>query len=104
MEKLEGVSHRWSVCNIWGYIVACDPGIQNLSSYPREVKREQMKVGMNLCSHAEHLPPVVVREIADSYIVVNSFGKQHKISIDESYYTPKMGLSYAYSKAVVSLK
>ncbi len=94
---------EWSVCRVSGYIVACDPGHQNLTPYPAEYKRKDLSVRMNLCSHCEHLPPVIVRAIEKDHIVINYFGCDHRLDTGKWLQTPRVGLSYAYSEAMISL-
>ena len=94
---------NWTICKVCGYVVACDPGIQNFSSYPRVIKRKDLKVGMNLCSHNEDLPVVTVRSIHEDHIVLNFFGSNHRLYAGDTIYTPHKGLSYAYSEANIKL-
>lgn len=94
---------KWTECKVCGYIVACDPGINNFSSYPKSFSRKELKIGMNLCAHEEHLPKVIVKKIADDHIVVRYFGKSYQLDIGQTLYTPRQGLSYAYSEAVITL-
>lgn len=100
MEKSE---KRWEYCYITGYIVACDPGCQNLSYYPNRYKRSEMKEGMDLCAYQEHLPKVILKSMGENFIEVTFSGMKHKILNGETKYTPKKGLSYAYSEAIISI-
>lgn len=94
----------WTKCHIDGYIVACDPGNNNLSYYPADYTRGELKVGMNLCAHDKDLPKVIVKKIADNSIVVRCSNSNHTITIGEEFYSPRKGLSYAYSEAIISLE
>lgn len=94
----------WETCRVSGYIVACDPGHQNLSHDPKVYRKDQLKVGMNLCDYNEHLPVVRVRQICDDRLVVQAEGVTLDVRPDKNGYTPKKGLSYAYSDATISIE
>ena len=100
---MESSEKRWEFCYVSGCIIACDPGIQNLSHYPKQYKRSEMRVGMNLCAHNEHLPVVTLKAMGENFIEVQFFGGIHKILTGQSKYTPRKGLDYAYSEATISI-
>jgi hypothetical protein len=52
----------------------------------------------------EHLPSVVVKEIAEDHIVLFAGGQRHTIYTGETYTTPRKGLSYAYSEVDVRIE
>lgn len=101
MEKSE---KRWEYCYVTGYTVACDPGHQTLTPYPKTYKRSEMKPGMNLCAHCEYLPTVYLKEMGDDFIVIKTFGQQYTVCLGKSLDTPRKPLDYAYSEATISIK
>ena len=94
----------WEICKVRGWITAVDSGHLSSECYPKEYKRNDLRKGMDLSSHNEYLPSVVVREIAEDHIVLFAGGQRHTIYTGESYTTPKKGLSYAYSEVDVSIE
>ncbi len=95
---------QWTICDVQGYTVACDPGRQTITPYPRMVNREQIKVGMNLASHCNYLPDVKVKEIGDNYLILRYSGKDNTIFTGGYLQTPKYPLDYAYSEVEIWLK
>lgn len=98
------IKKKWKVCEVHGYITAVDPGCLNTSSYNKTYMREEMKVGMDLCRYNKNLPDVILQTITDDYIIICAEGTNIKIEADGQGYTPKHGLSYAYSDATIKLK
>lgn len=95
---------QWTKCFVSGIVTTCDPGCNREYSYPRTILREEMKIGMNLCSHKEPLPKIMVESIADDHIIVHCSGKSHRIDAGTNFCTPRKPLDYAYSEAIISLK
>ncbi len=102
MEK-EQKNVRWEKCTVNGWITACDPGCNRTSGYHRTYKREEINEGMDLCYYEGNLPSVVVKEIADDYIVVHVDGAKRTIYTGGYYSSNKKGLNYAYSEVDVYL-
>ena len=103
MEK-EKTVRRWEVCKVRGWISAMDPGRVSSECYPKVYKRDELRKGQNISSHNEHLPSVVVEEIAEDHIVLFTGGQRHTIYTGETYTTPRKGLSYAYSEVDVRIE
>ena len=103
MEK-EKKAGRWEICIVGGWITAVDPGCLCSASYPMEFRHDELSKGLNLASHNEHLPSVVVEEIAEDHIVLFVAGERHTIYTGETYTTPKKGLNNAYSEVVVRIE
>ena len=103
MEK-EKKAAKWEMCKVRGWISAVDPGCVSSECYPKEYRRDELSKGLNLSSHNEYLPSVVVKEIGEDYIVLFAGGQRHTIYTGESYTTPKKGLSYAYSEVDVRIE
>ena len=102
--KKEKTIGRWEICIVGGWITAVDPGCLCSASYPMEFRRDELGKGQNLSAHNEHLPSVVLDEIAEDHIVLFTGGQRHTIYTGESYTTPKKGLNNAYSEVVVRIE
>lgn len=94
---------EWSVCRISGYTVACDPGCQTITPYPKEYTREQIKVGMNLTSYCSYLPSVKVKEVGSNFLTLQCYGKNTTLLTGSYIDTPRHPLDYAYSEATIHL-
>ena len=94
----------WKVCNINGWVTACDPGRLTSTPYHKSYRREELSRGMNLTAYCEDLPDVKVREIGTDFLTVAFSGRQHKIPTGGHIDTPRKGLSYAYSEATIYVK
>lgn len=95
---------EWSVCHISGCTVACDPGIQTITPYPKTYTREQIKVGMNLTGYCEYLIKVKVKEIGPNFLTLQHSGANHILTTDGCLETPRQPLDYAYSEVEIRLK
>lgn len=103
-KRNKSVGTPWTVCRVVGHIMASDPGILSSTSLPKEYRREDLVVGMNLCEHCEDLPEVVVKSVRTDHIVVAYGGSVRRLDTGGSLQTPRIGLSYAYSEAHIELK
>ena len=95
---------EWSKCHVSGSVTTCDPGQTRDYIYPKSYSREEITINKDICGHHEHLPCVVVKEIGPDFIEIEFSGKRHKLTIGKRVETPKKGLSYAYSQAIISLE
>ncbi|MBQ1202097.1 MAG: hypothetical protein IIX59_09005, partial [Alistipes sp.] len=95
---------EWSVCHISGCTVACDPGCQTITPYPKSYTREQIKVGMNLTGYCEYLIKVKVKEIGPNYLTLQYSGANHILVTGARLETPRQPLSYAYSEVDIRLE
>lgn len=95
---------EWSACHISGYTIACDPGCQTITPYPKTYTREQIKVGMNLTGYCEYLIKVKVKEIGPNYLTLQYSGTNHILTTGARLETPRQPLNYAYSEVDIRLE
>lgn len=93
----------WKVCEVLGYITAVDPGRLTTSSSDKKYRRDELYKGMNLCGYDDDLPKVKVKVITDEYIIIDMEGVEKKVMAGKLACTPRHGLSYAYSDAIIRL-
>lgn len=94
---------EWSICRVSGYTVACDPGHQTITPYPKEYTRDQIKVGMNLTSYCSYLPSVKEQEIVPNFLTLQNSGKNTTLITGNYLDTPRHPLDYAYSEVTIRL-
>lgn len=94
----------WAECNVQGYTIACDPGRNTITPYPKHYTPDQIKKGMNLTAHCEYLPPVIVREVGKNFLTLQYGGTVKSIFTGGHIQTPRKPLEYAYSEVDIYLK
>ena len=94
---------EWSVCRVSGYTIACDPGHQTITPYPKQYTREQIKVGMNLTAYCDYLPTVKVKEVGPNFLTLQFSGKNTTLLTGNYIETPRHPLDYAYSEVSIRL-
>lgn len=104
MKQNEQAIPNWDTCYVSGTITACDPGCNHSTHFPKSYRRDEIKIGKNLCSYNSYLPAVTVQAIHDDHIVVGSMGARKELYPGQHFFSPKKGLSYAYSEAIVSIE
>ena len=102
MSEQRGV--KWAVCRVLGSVSTVNSGFISSSPSTRELKRREIKVGMNLASHDTDLPAVVVKGIGEDFLVVHSGGVTATVYTGGFYRSPRKGLSYAFSDVNICLK
>ena len=95
---------KWSVCQIEGCTVACDPGCNTITPYPKEYTPEQIEKGMVLTDYCSYLPKVKVMEVGENYLVLKSGELKQTIFTGDYYCSPRRPLDYAYAEAEIWLK
>lgn len=101
---MKNLNDKWEFCEVIGYITVSDPGSNNFTTYYRKYRRDEIKPGMNLCAYNKDLPIVKVKSVNDEALVVTWMGgATHTLHLGDEAYTPKKGLSYAYSEAEIRL-
>ena len=83
MSEQRGV--KWTVCHVSGYTIACDPGCNTITPYPKTYKREELKKGTNITAHCEYLPKIVVGAIGEDFIELRC-GPQKTVLYTGGYY------------------
>ena len=90
MSEQRGV--KWEVCRVLGSVSTVNSGFISSSPSTRELKRREVKVGMNLASHDTDLPAVVVQGIGEDFLVVHSGGVTATVYTGGFYRSPRKGL------------
>lgn len=102
MSEQRGV--KWTECHVSGYTVACDPGCNTITPYPKTYKREELKKGTNITAHCEYLPKIVVGAIGEDFIELKCGPRKTVLYTGGYYESPRHPLSYAYSEVSVRLE
>lgn len=94
----------WSVCEVRGYTVACDPGCNTITPYPKDYTPKQLRKGMNLSEHCSYLPKVKVATFGENFVEVHCGFTKKVLYTGDYFQSPRQPLDYAYSEVEIWLK
>lgn len=99
---------------IWGYVTACDPGINHFESYSGTIEVEDIKPDMDLKSIVKNL--WWQREISPKFAKLTFKGMHDEgamfhygvndvlVKYGDTKYLYKVGLSYAYAELEIQVE
>ena len=114
LETINNRSKEWTYLSLCGEIVACDPGVHNVSSYMGKVMRPDLLFGKNIAdaitdTEWQSLAGYKFQELqleAVRYdgVALKYGGHGIFVSVGESVELDKVGLDYAYATLSVAVR
>ena len=105
---------RWLMICVNGYVTACDPGCNNISSYCGYILLNKATVGMNLktlvsnkwwnSSIAHRFSTLTLKEVNNNSITIEYGTQTLTITQNESKHLDHVPLDYAYADIYIELR